>query len=45
MTDKPDPTTLPDTALLAEYQQCEAEPGDPRYDAIVAEIKRRELDI
>jgi hypothetical protein len=40
-----DPATLSDADLLDAYQACEEEPGEPIYDAIVAEIERRGLDI
>lgn len=36
---------LDDKALLDAYRDCEGEPGDGVYDALVAEIERRNLDI
>jgi hypothetical protein len=50
MTGHSMPSALPasglnDRELLAAYQESDAEPGDARYDQIVAEIERRNLDI
>jgi hypothetical protein len=36
---------MTDAALLAAYQRTEGEPGNPEADALLAEIKRRELDV
>lgn len=36
---------MTDAELLAAYRACEAEPGDPAYDRLVAEIEARCLDI
>jgi hypothetical protein len=36
---------LDDADLLRAYRTCEGEPGCEDYDAIVAEIERRGLDI
>lgn len=41
----PKPDEMTDADLLAAFHASEAEPGDPEYDALVAEIERRELDI
>lgn len=34
-----------DADLFAAYQRTDGEPGNPEADALLAEIKRRELDI
>jgi hypothetical protein len=39
-----DPEFLSDADLVAEYCASEAEAGDPRQDALAAEIERRHLD-
>ncbi|WP_199860852.1 hypothetical protein [Sphingomonas aurantiaca] len=36
---------MPDADLLAAYQRSSGEPGDVIADALLAEIKRRNLDI
>ena len=40
-----DPEFLSDAELLAEYLASEAEAGDPRQDALAAEIDKRGLDV
>jgi len=39
-----DVAALEDSELLAAYERTSGEPGDPLADALLEEIKRRELD-
>jgi hypothetical protein len=41
----PDPSAMTDEALLAEYRASEEEAGEPRIDALAAEMERRNLDL
>lgn len=36
---------MPDADLMAAYQRTSGEPGDAAADELLAEIKRRDLDI
>ena len=35
---------MPDADLLAAYERTNGEPGNPEADALLAEIRRRNLD-
>ena len=40
-----DPEFLTDAELRAEYLAGDGEPGDPRCDALAAELERRNVDL
>ncbi|GGB15262.1 hypothetical protein GCM10011380_00880 [Sphingomonas metalli] len=42
--DPPEPAVLSDRALLAAFHCTDGEPGNPEADALLAEIRRRDLD-
>lgn len=39
-----DPSTFSDTDLLAEFHRVEWIAGEPVHEALLAEVRRRELD-
>lgn len=45
MTEADDPKTMTDAELLSAYEETSGEAGDPISDALLAEIKRRGLDV
>jgi hypothetical protein len=45
MVEFDDPKKLSDEDLIAAYGETSGEPGDPIVDALLAEIKRRGLDV
>ena len=40
-----DPSTLSDADLIAAYQRTDGEPGNPVADALLEEIRARNLDL